>query len=412
MKKTKSLERNIPIAPNPLRPCGKAHSFSASSSTTSPNLNQSSKLQQLRASALRKLTNRDSASTTSSRLTLYENERYTKRMRRKSELLKKEFRAARSLASVVGLFAICWLPLHILNTLTLFYSELYQPSWLKDLAILLSHTNSVINPLIYAFKLQEFKIAFHRILKSVVTSPKDCFYSEMPAGNSISRRIGSNEFEMTTMEIVRKPAHDSNSNRISASKNTAISPSKKRKERKTQFPDSRTDQSSNSQSVNVASRNVNSSNNNQSEKMSQRKNKRQIFDCNAKSNIENYSRVGTDTKFGMYHSCTSTDDFSLSQPLENSRSSSCGNDFYIAPISGDRLYNALLNAEETFIWFYSGYGYSTWIILVFITESDLFKHLCRFGTCYELCWTHTDTYFCVFNFFFKIFFVSFSKLFT
>uniref|UniRef100_H2YAF1 G-protein coupled receptors family 1 profile domain-containing protein n=1 Tax=Ciona savignyi TaxID=51511 RepID=H2YAF1_CIOSA len=87
-----------------------------------------------------------------------------RKLRRRSKLIRKEFRAARSLFTVIGVFALCWLPLHILNCITLFCPSCGRSNWLIDMAILLSHANSFLNPIIYAFRLREMKVAFQKLL--------------------------------------------------------------------------------------------------------------------------------------------------------------------------------------------------------------------------------------------------------
>lgn len=79
-------------------------------------------------------------------------------------LLQKEIRAAKSLSIIVGLFAVCWLPVHILNCLTLFYKELKKPDVIMYVAIILSHANSAVNPIIYAYRIQDFRNTFRKIL--------------------------------------------------------------------------------------------------------------------------------------------------------------------------------------------------------------------------------------------------------
>ncbi|KAM4544820.1 adenosine receptor A2b isoform 2-T2 [Odontesthes bonariensis] len=79
-------------------------------------------------------------------------------------LLQKEIRAAKSLSIIVGLFAVCWLPVHILNCLTLFYAELQRPDVVMYVAIILSHANSAVNPIIYAYRIQDFRNTFRKIL--------------------------------------------------------------------------------------------------------------------------------------------------------------------------------------------------------------------------------------------------------
>lgn len=91
-------------------------------------------------------------------------------------LLQREIRAAKLLSIIVGLFALCWLPVHILNCLTLFYRELEKPSFVMNIAILLSHANSAINPIIYAYRIREFRVTFRRILKRHFFCRRDDLY--------------------------------------------------------------------------------------------------------------------------------------------------------------------------------------------------------------------------------------------
>ncbi|XP_077447738.1 adenosine receptor A2b [Stigmatopora argus] len=99
-------------------------------------------------------------------------------------LLQREIRAAKSLSIIVGLFAICWLPVHILNCLTLFYQDLHKPVEVMYLAIILSHANSAVNPVIYAYRIQDFRTTFHKILKRHVLCRKE----ELDVGSNGSRR--------------------------------------------------------------------------------------------------------------------------------------------------------------------------------------------------------------------------------
>ncbi|TRZ02205.1 hypothetical protein DNTS_030435 [Danionella cerebrum] len=80
--------------------------------------------------------------------------------------LQKEVHAAKSLAIIVGLFAVCWLPLHIINCFTLFCPDCERPPTLiMYLAIILSHANSVVNPFIYAYRIREFRQTFRKIVR-------------------------------------------------------------------------------------------------------------------------------------------------------------------------------------------------------------------------------------------------------
>ncbi|XP_006875010.1 PREDICTED: adenosine receptor A2a [Chrysochloris asiatica] len=90
--------------------------------------------------------------------------------------LQKEVHAAKSLAIIVGLFALCWLPLHVINCFTFFCPKCsHAPPWLMYLAIVLSHTNSVVNPFIYAYRIREFRQTFRKIIHSYVLRRRDPF---------------------------------------------------------------------------------------------------------------------------------------------------------------------------------------------------------------------------------------------
>lgn len=80
----------------------------------------------------------------------------------------KELKLAKSLALVLFLFAISWLPLHILNCITLFCPACEKPEFLIYIAIILTHGNSAVNPIVYAFRITKFRTAFRKIWKLYV----------------------------------------------------------------------------------------------------------------------------------------------------------------------------------------------------------------------------------------------------
>ncbi|XP_053464304.1 adenosine receptor A1 isoform X2 [Nycticebus coucang] len=75
----------------------------------------------------------------------------------------KELKIAKSLALILFLFALSWLPLHILNCITLFCPSCHKPSILIYIAIFLTHGNSAMNPIVYAFRIQKFRVTFLKI---------------------------------------------------------------------------------------------------------------------------------------------------------------------------------------------------------------------------------------------------------
>lgn len=92
-------------------------------------------------------------------------------------VLQREIHAAKSLAMIVGIFAVCWLPLHAINCVTLFQPTQAKPKWAMNMAILLSHANSVVNPIVYAYRNQDFRYTFHKIISRYVFCQTDVFKS-------------------------------------------------------------------------------------------------------------------------------------------------------------------------------------------------------------------------------------------
>nr|XP_060612843.1 adenosine receptor A2b [Anolis sagrei ordinatus] len=99
--------------------------------------------------------------------------------------LQREVSAAKSLAIIVGLFALCWLPLHILNCLSLFWTGFanHKPHWAMNLTIILSHANSAVNPIIYAYRIRDFRGTFRRILARYLLCKDEDFPKGVKGGD-------------------------------------------------------------------------------------------------------------------------------------------------------------------------------------------------------------------------------------
>ncbi|KAM6979468.1 adenosine receptor A1-like [Aplochiton taeniatus] len=80
----------------------------------------------------------------------------------------KELKLAKSLALVLFLFAVSWLPLHIYNCINLFCPDFQTPMSIIYIAILLTHGNSAVNPIVYAFRIKKFRTAFRKICEQYI----------------------------------------------------------------------------------------------------------------------------------------------------------------------------------------------------------------------------------------------------
>lgn len=78
---------------------------------------------------------------------------------------QKELKLAKSLALVVLLFALCWLPLHIMNCINFFCPECHIPKFAVYAGIFMSHVNSALNPLVYAFRIKRFRVTLIQITR-------------------------------------------------------------------------------------------------------------------------------------------------------------------------------------------------------------------------------------------------------
>ena len=86
--------------------------------------------------------------------------------RSKRRQFMSEVKAAKSLSIIIFVFALCWLPIHVLNCLSLFCGgSCFYPNILLT-AILLSHANSSVNPFLYAIGNSKFQAAFKKMLCS------------------------------------------------------------------------------------------------------------------------------------------------------------------------------------------------------------------------------------------------------
>lgn len=106
--------------------------------------------------------------------------------------LQREIHAAKSLAMIVGIFALCWLPVHAVNCVTLFQPAQgkNKPKWAMNMAILLSHANSVVNPIVYAYRNRDFRSTFRKIISRYLLCQTDVKSGNGQAGVQPALGVG------------------------------------------------------------------------------------------------------------------------------------------------------------------------------------------------------------------------------
>ncbi|KAM4532898.1 alpha-1A adrenergic receptor [Fundulus diaphanus] len=88
-----------------------------------------------------------------------------------------EEKAAKTLGIVVGCFILCWLPFFLVLPIGSIFPSCKPPETIFKITFWLGYLNSCINPIIYPCFSQEFKKAFHnmlrgRCIRTAVPSPK------------------------------------------------------------------------------------------------------------------------------------------------------------------------------------------------------------------------------------------------
>ncbi|XP_030623888.1 5-hydroxytryptamine (serotonin) receptor 1A b [Chanos chanos] len=96
---------------------------------------------------------------------VFEN-RHEKNTEAKRKLaLARERKTVKTLGIIMGTFILCWLPFFIKALVMPFCPTCEMPVWLNDVINWLGYSNSLLNPIIYAYFNKDFQSAFKKIIK-------------------------------------------------------------------------------------------------------------------------------------------------------------------------------------------------------------------------------------------------------
>lgn len=77
---------------------------------------------------------------------------------------KRDVKATQNLSIIVLFFMICWIPLYTINCIKAFCQECYVHPKVTLFCIILSHLNSAVNPVLYAYHLKDFRLALKNLM--------------------------------------------------------------------------------------------------------------------------------------------------------------------------------------------------------------------------------------------------------
>ncbi|XP_012670156.1 5-hydroxytryptamine (serotonin) receptor 1A b [Clupea harengus] len=96
---------------------------------------------------------------------LFENRHEKNNEAKRKIALARERKTVKTLGIIMGTFIFCWLPFFIKALVVPFCTSCDMPAWLRDVINWLGYSNSLLNPIIYAYFNKDFQSAFKKIIK-------------------------------------------------------------------------------------------------------------------------------------------------------------------------------------------------------------------------------------------------------
>lgn len=81
---------------------------------------------------------------------------------------KRDVKATQNLSVIVLFFMICWIPLYTINCIQAFCPSCSIHPKLTLFCIILSHLNSAVNPVLYAYHLKDFRLALKNLILKIM----------------------------------------------------------------------------------------------------------------------------------------------------------------------------------------------------------------------------------------------------
>lgn len=122
---------------------------------------------------------------------------------------KREVKATQNLSRIVFFFIVCWFPLYTINCVMAFCPKCEVNDFLLNFCIILSHMNSVGNPLLYAYHLKDFRAALKNFVWRLLFPHSDVKSSVISVIHDRGSLVGSQR------QLQRRPSglHQSGSQR-------------------------------------------------------------------------------------------------------------------------------------------------------------------------------------------------------